>query len=138
MYSSLYVLGLLFLLVCSHCAVVIQFFVPDENTRNVIALECIADGLSRAGATFQFFSGLDESTLQSDIFSESDRLEVAVEHTSEQFIRCVFDGEMSNFLAVAGSHNTVGIILKFPFSFVLVPYHGYIVGWVFSVHTTNK
>ena len=114
MYSFLYVLGLLFLLVCSHCAVVIQFFVPDKNARNDIALECIADGLPRAGATFQFFSGLDESALQSDIFSESDRLEVTVEHTSERFIRCVFNGEVSNFLAIAGSLNTVGVILKFP------------------------
>ena len=100
--------ALLFLLNCSQ-AVVIQFFVPDQNAVNVIALECIANGIVQPRATFQFFSGLDESTLQSDIFSESDRLEVTVEHTSEQFIRCVFNGEMSNFLAVAGSHNITAI-----------------------------
>ena len=85
----------------------IQFFVPDPNDRNAIALECIANGLPRAGATFQFFSGLDESTLQSDIFSENDRLEVTVEHTSEQFIRCVFNQEESNFLALAGTYSVV-------------------------------
>ena len=92
---------LLFLLTSRSSQVVIQFFVPDKNARNDIALECIANGLPRAGAAFQFFNDLNESALQSDIFSESDRLEVSVEHTSEQFIRCVFNGEMSNFLAVA-------------------------------------
>ena len=80
---------LLFLLISTSSQVVIQFFVPDQSIRNAIALECIASGLPRAGATFQFFSGLDESNPQSDIFSESDRLEVKVEHTTEQFIRCV-------------------------------------------------
>ena len=93
---------LLFLLTSRSSQVVIQFFVPDENARNAIALECIANGLPRAGATFQFFNDLNESALQSDIFSENDRLEVTVEHTSEHFIHCVFNGEMSNFLAVAG------------------------------------
>ena len=97
----------LFLLISGSSQVVIQFFVPDLNARNAIALECIVNGLPQAGATFQFFSGLDESTLQSDIFSESDGLEVTVEHTSEQFIRCVFSQEASNFLAVAGSHNKI-------------------------------
>ena len=101
--------ALLFLLNCSQ-AVVIQFFVPDQNARNVIALVCIANGIEQPRATFQFLSGLDESTLQSDIFSESDRLEVTVEHTSEQFIRCVFNGEMSNFFAIAGSHNITAAI----------------------------
>ena len=94
---------LLFLLISGSSEVEIQFFAPDQDDRNAIALECIANGLPRPRATFQFFSGLDESTLQSDIFSESDRLEITVEHTSEQFIRCVFNGEMSNFLAIAGT-----------------------------------
>ena len=97
------VVVLLLLLISGSSQVVIQFFIPDQNARNDIALECIANGIEQPRATYQFFSGLDESTLQSDIFSESDRLEVTVEHTSEQFIRCVFNGEMSNFLAVAGT-----------------------------------
>ena len=94
---------LLFLLISGSSQVVIQFFVPDQNDRNFLALECIADGLPRAGATFQFFSGLNGSTLRSDIFSENDHLEYTVDHTSEQFIRCAFNGEMSNLLAIAGS-----------------------------------
>ena len=97
------VVVLLLLLISGSSQVVIQFFAPDQNARNDIALECIANGLARPGATFQFFSGLDESTLQSDIFLENDHLEVTVEHTSEQFIRCVFNLEMSNFLAIAGT-----------------------------------
>ena len=104
MYCNISSVCLLFVLVCGHgSCVVIHYFVLDQSVANSVSLECIANGLPRAGATFQFFSGLDESTLQSDIFSDSDRLEVTVEHTSEQFIRCVFNGEMSNFLAIAGA-----------------------------------
>ena len=113
MYLSL--VDLLFLLICGPgSCVILQFFVPDQNARNSVTLECIADGLPQDGATYQFFSGLDESTLQSVIFSESDRLEVTVEHTSEQFIRCVLNGEMSNFLTIAGNPLTSSWLIETP------------------------
>ena len=80
----------------------IRFDIPDPNSRNDIAMKCIAEGRPQAGATYQFFSDLNESTLQKTTISESDSLEYTVEHTSEQFIRCVFNGEMSDFLAIAG------------------------------------
>ena len=105
MYITFSVEILLFLLI-SGCSsqVVIQFFLPDQNATNVVGLECIADGLPQAGATFQFFSDLDETTLQSTTKSETaDHLVITVEHTSEQFVRCVFNGETSNFLAIAGT-----------------------------------
>lgn len=78
---------------------------PDSATRNDLFLECYIGGNLKPGATFEFFHHLNQSSPSSTLLSSllSPRPAHTVEPNSESFIRCAYEGDVSNFLAIGGT-----------------------------------